>query len=249
VQKEVIQATLADDYGIEVTFRETSTIYIERPAGAGSAIELLNSDDHPYSATVGLTIEPAAEGAGICFQLKVDPRAMPLHIYKTAGGFQAAMTSYVRSSLQVGLYGWHVTDCLVTMTDCDYFVGDGPRKKILPTPATGVADFRKLTALVLAQALERAGTVVCQPMATAHVETPTARLGAVLSALARLGAAVGGPVPEGDLTTVEALVPSADVHVLQHQLPGLTGGEGVLDTSFGGYQPVRGSHPVRQAKR
>jgi ribosomal protection tetracycline resistance protein len=249
VQKEVIQATLANDYGIEVMFRETSTIYIERPAGTGTAIMLLTSDDHPYSATIGLSIEPATDDAGICVRLNVDPRTMPLHIYKTAGSFQVAMTSYVRSSLQVGLHGWQVTDCLVTMTECGYYVGDGPRKKILPTPATGVADFRKLTPLVLAQALERAGTFVCQPMAVAHVETPTARLGAVLSALARLGAAVGAPSPDGDLTKVEALVPSADVHLLQHQLPGLTGGEGVLDISFGGYQPVRGSYPVRQASR
>ena len=35
VQKEVIQATLADDFGIEVTFRETTTICIERPVGSG----------------------------------------------------------------------------------------------------------------------------------------------------------------------------------------------------------------------
>ena len=30
VQKEVIQATLAEDYGIEVEFHETTPIYIER---------------------------------------------------------------------------------------------------------------------------------------------------------------------------------------------------------------------------
>ena len=35
VQKEVIEATLANDYGIEVEFRETTTICIERPAGIG----------------------------------------------------------------------------------------------------------------------------------------------------------------------------------------------------------------------
>jgi ribosomal protection tetracycline resistance protein len=36
VQKEVIQATLASDFGIDVTFRETTTIYLERPVGAGA---------------------------------------------------------------------------------------------------------------------------------------------------------------------------------------------------------------------
>src|SRR5260370_35452153 len=37
VQKEVIQATLAADFAIDVEFRETTTLYIERPAGAGEA--------------------------------------------------------------------------------------------------------------------------------------------------------------------------------------------------------------------
>ena len=50
VQKEVIQSTLADDYGIEAGFRETTTIYIERPVRSGEAVELLTSDANPYMA-------------------------------------------------------------------------------------------------------------------------------------------------------------------------------------------------------
>jgi len=246
VQKEVIQATLADDYGIQVIFRETTTIYVERPAQAGSAVEVLQSDDHPYSATIGLTIEPAAPGSGISFRLEVDPRTLPLFIYKNAGSFAAAMTSYVRATLRTGRYGWEVTDCQVTMTRCGYYVGDGPAKQVLSTPKTTAADFRKLTPVVLTQALARAGTVVCEPMASARLEVPAARLGAVLAALARLGATVDTPRPQGDLSLLEAALPAASVHLIQQQLPGLTGGEGVLESSFAGYQPVRGVLPVRQ---
>ncbi len=245
VQKEVIQATLADDYGIEVTFRETTTIYIERPAGTGSALETLQSDDHPYSATIGLTVAPAAAGSGIGFRLDIDPRTIPLYIYKDARSFAQAMTAYVEQALRAGRYGWQVTDCLVTMTDCDYYVGDGPAKQVLATPRTTSADFRKLTPMVLSQALERAGTVVCEPMAQVRVEIPANRLGSVLSALARLGAAVRAGAPVRDLAVVEAVLPSAAVHALHRQLPGLTGGEGVLESSFGGYQPVRGTSPAR----
>jgi ribosomal protection tetracycline resistance protein len=36
VQKEVIQATLADDFNVAATFRETTMIYIERPLGGAS---------------------------------------------------------------------------------------------------------------------------------------------------------------------------------------------------------------------
>ena len=240
VQKEVIGSVLADDFGLAVTFRETTTIYMERPAGAASAVEVLQSDGHPYSATVGLRVEPGPADSGIEFRLDVDPRLLPLFIYKTAASFTDAMTQYVEHALERGLHGWQVTDCIVTMNECGYYVGDGLAKRVLPTPRTTAADFRKLTPLVLMEALRRAGTVICEPMATVRVELPAARTGAVLSGLARLGADAATPSPQGDRSMVLALLPSAKVRSLQEQLPGLTGGEGVLETGFGGYRAVRG---------
>ncbi|MGI9009064.1 MAG: GTP-binding protein [Streptosporangiaceae bacterium] len=245
VQKEVISSTLADDFGVAATFRETTMIYVERPVGRAQALEVLQSDDHPYSATVGLRVEPGRAGSGVRFELAVDPRLVPLYIYKTAGHFADAMTQYLRQACEQGLYGWRVTDCRVIMNECGYYVGDGTAKKVLPTPRTTAADFRKLTPLVLMQALRLAGTVVCQPMARVRLELPAAAMGDVLSALARLGAPAGRPVMEADLAVVTAMLPSAQVRGLQEQLPGLTAGEGVLEASFGGYEPLRGSFPAR----
>ena len=245
VQKEVIGSLLADDFGLAVRFRETTTIYMERPAGASSALEVLQSDAHPYSATVGLHVEPGLPGSGAEFRLDVDPRLLPLYIYKTAASFIDAMTRYVRHALEHGLHGWQVTDCIVTMNECGYYVGDGPGKRVLPTPRTTAADFRKLTPLVVMKALRQAGTVVCEPMASVRIELPAARTGTVLSGLARLGAEVGTPRSHGDLSIVQTRLPSAKVRNLQEQLPGLTGGEGVLEAGFGGYRPVRGRVPSR----
>src|SRR6266567_1001163 len=245
VQKEVIQATLAKHFGIEVTFRETTMICIERPAGTGSAVEVLQADTHPFSATVGLRVEPGPTGSGIEFRLDVHARDVPIYIYKTTGSFTEAVMQYVRDTLLEGLYGWQVTDCVVTMNECNYYIGDGPRKQVLSTPRTTAADFRKLTPLVLMRALKRAGTVVCEPVARVTLEIPTAALGGVLSGLAQLGAAVETPVAGGELAVLQAVLPAAQVHRLQQQLPRLTSGEGVLESSFGGYQPVRGSAPSR----
>jgi ribosomal protection tetracycline resistance protein len=245
VQKEVIQDTLADDFQIAATFRETTMICIERPLRGASAREVLQSDGHPYSATVGLRVEPGPADSGVAFRLDFDPRLIPLYIYKTAGHFADAMTRYIRHACEEGLYGWQVTDCVVTMNDCNYYIGDGPAKRVLPTPRTSAADFRKLTPLVLMEALRRAGTVVCQPMARVRLELPAPRTGDVLSALARLGAATQAPLIDAEQSVVTAMLPSAQVRSLQEQLPGLTGGEGVLDASFGGYEPVPGRFPRR----
>jgi ribosomal protection tetracycline resistance protein len=82
-------------------------------------------------------------------------------------------------------------------------------------------------------------------MASVRVELPADRTGAVLSCLARLGADARTPPPHGDLSIIVTTLPAAKVRGLQEQLPGLTGGEGVLETGFGGYQPIRGRAPSR----
>ena len=245
VQKEVIQSTLADDFNLAVTFRETTMIYIERPAGRASALEILQSDAHPYSATVGLLVEPGPVGSGIAFKLDFDPRLIPIYIYKTAAKFIDAMTQYITHAMEKGRYGWRVTDCIVTMNECNYYIGDGPKKSVLPTPRTTAADFRELTSMVLREALDKAGTVVCEPMARARLEVPATKMGAVLSALARLGADVETSDLRGDVSVIVTTLPSAQVRGLQEQLPGLTGGEGVVETTFGGYQPMHGRFPSR----
>ena len=94
-------------------------------------------------------------GSGIEFRLEVDLRTVPLYIYKTLESFTEHMDEYVREALREGLFGWQVTDCVVTMTKCAYSVPDGPPSR--RGPLSTAADFRKLTPLVLMQALERAG--------------------------------------------------------------------------------------------
>jgi ribosomal protection tetracycline resistance protein len=246
VQKEIIQATLANDFGLEVTFFETTPIYIERPIRAGEAVELLHADTNPYLATVGLRIDPAPEGFGIEFRLQVDPRTTPLYVYKTLDGFAERMDQYIREALHEGLFGWDVSDCVVTMTKCTYSVPDGPPSR--RGPLSIAADFRKLTPLVVRQALERAGTVVCEPMARVRVELPADAIGAMTAALARLGAAVETPSLRRQLATIDAELSATQAHELQRRLPGLTRGEGVLDSSFAGYRPVSGEQPARHRR-
>jgi len=244
VQKEVIQATLASDFGLDVTFRETTTICIERPIGTGEAVEILHAESNPFLATIGLRIDPAPNGSGIDFRLQVDSRAIPLYVYKKVESFTENMGHYVRRTLQQGLLGWQVTDCIVTMTECAYSVPDGPPSR--RGPLSTAADFRKLTPIVVMRALEQAGTAVCEPIVRVSLEIPTGTIGAVMRALARLGGAVETPSLQGKLSTIETILPAARAHELQRQLAGLTGGEGVLESSFAGYGPVSGDQPTRR---
>ena len=80
------------------------------------------------------------------------------------------------------------------------------------------------------------------------LEIPAETIGALVSAMARLGAAVEPPSLRGKLSLIEAVLPAARAHDLQRRLAGLTGGEGELESSFAGYEPVSGDPPARVAR-
>ena len=154
------------------------------------------------------------------------------------------MDEYVRLALEEGLFGWQVTDCVVTVTKIGYSLADGPPSRRGPMPTAG--DLKKLTPLVLLQALEEGGSAVCEPVFRVTTEFPTQAIGRVLAALGRLGAGAGTPLPRGELSMLETAVPASGVQDLRRQLPGLTSGEGVLESEFADYQPVNGDPPIRK---
>jgi len=113
------------------------------------------------------------------------------------------------------------------------------------SPTTSPADFRRLTQLVLTTALDRAGTWVCEPLADLALEMPSSTAPGVLAVLGRLGGRVRGQFSANGVSKVDAVLPVARVRSLQHQLPGLSMGEGILETRFGGYQPIGDNPPKR----
>jgi ribosomal protection tetracycline resistance protein len=246
VQREVIEATLANEYGLQVAFREVTTICVERPTGSGEAVEILNTPTNPFHADLGLRLERAAPGSGIEVHVsgEIDPRDAPLYVFKTFDAFAERMAEYVRLALVEGLHGWQVTDCAVTVTKIAYSLADGPPSRRGPMPTA--RDMKKLVPLVLMQALERAGSVVCEPVFRIAAEVPTESIGSMLAAVGRLGAGAATPSTRGELSVLKATLPASRVQELRRQLPGLTGGEGVLDAEFAGYQPVTGEPPTRK---
>jgi ribosomal protection tetracycline resistance protein len=240
VQKEVIQATLADGFGIDVGFRPTTTICIERPLGTGAAVERLHQEPNPFLATVGLRVEPAPAGSGVTFRVEAELGSMPLAFFR-------ATEDTVRETLQQGLYGWEVTDCAVAMTDSGYMGkhGIGHQDFNKSISSTG-EDFRFLTPLVLMTALQEAGTTVCEPIHRFRLEIPADTLGSVASVLARMRAVPRTQEMRGPTHVMEGDIPAAQIHSLQQRLSSLTRGEGVLESTFDRFEPVGGAIPSRK---
>ncbi len=239
VQKEVIQATLADEFGIDVDFRVTTTICIERPIGTGAAVERLNVAPNPFLATVGLRIEPAAPGSGVEFRIEAELGSMPLAFFK-------AVDCTVRETLHQGLHGWEVPDCIVVMTDSGYLGKHGLGHQYFNKSMSSTGeDFRFLTPLVLMDALRQAGTEVHEPIHRFHVEIPADTYGAVATVFGRLRAVPRTHELRGTTLAIEGDIPAAQVHDLRLRLASLTRGEDVLENTFDRYEPVTGPIPTR----
>ena len=241
VQKEVIGSILADEFGIEVTFRTTTTICIERPLCTGAAVERIRESPNPFLATVGLRVDPAAAGSNVEFRVAADILGtMPMAFFR-------AVEDTVRETLRQGLHGWEVTDCVVTMTHSGYYPRQShAHQRFSKAMSSTGEDFRGLTPLVLMAALAQGGTAVCEPIQRFRLDVPADTLATLLPALARIDAVPQLQVVHGLSCTLEGDVPTSRVHDLRQQLPILTRGDGVLESTFDRYESVSGNVPSRR---
>ncbi|MFY1597064.1 GTP-binding protein [Micromonospora sp. WMMD737] len=230
VQKEVLAATLAEEFGIEVEFASSQPLYVERLVGGGEALEEISLDGPNFFwATVGLRLEPSAPGSGTTFRLAVELGSLPLAFHK-------AIEETVLQTLRYGLYGWSVIDCAITLTRTGY-----------ASPISAAGDFRSATPLVVADALKRAGTRVYEPVHRFSLEVPEDTVSVLLATLNAVQAIPDEHRVRSARTAVlGGVIPAGRVHTLAQRVPEVTRGEGTLLIEFDGYRPLVGPVPVRR---
>jgi ribosomal protection tetracycline resistance protein len=224
VQREVIGATLADDYGVAVSFGEAAVLCVERLAGEGRAAEIFPDTDPPFYATVGFRLAPKGG----------DRSTWTFTPGKAKQGFFDAAEEGGRSVLEQGLHGWPVIDWDVEVTDLIYLV------------SSVAADYRRLAMLVMADAIRDAGTIVCEPVHDIAVTAPLESVGAVIHAISAHRGTVAETDAAGELATVRGTVPAAEVGAVTRELVGPTNGRADVETRFSDYLPVAGEPPVRR---
>ncbi|MGW4074467.1 tetracycline resistance ribosomal protection protein Otr(A) [Streptomyces asiaticus] len=210
VQKEIIAATLVQDYGIEADFEPSRPVLVERPSGIGEAVREIARVGHtgPW-ATVGLRVEPTERGAGVVFGYETELGALPR-------AFHNAIEETVYETLFHGPRGRSVTDCRAVLVRSG-FIG----------PLSTAADFRDLTPVVLGEALERAGWRIYEPYHAFELELPAETLAAVTAQLAAAEADIGESVDSATGWLLRGELPARRVHGFERVLPRLTHGEGV----------------------
>ena len=154
VQKEVIQATLASDFGLDVTFRETTTICIERPTGSGEApLETLRAaESNPFLATIGLRIESCAYRLGR--RIPTPGRRSHGPAVRLQDGRSLHRSTCVSTSTDAAGGAPRLASHRLRRDDHRLHVQRPRRPSITTSPLSTAADFRKLTPIVVMRALE-----------------------------------------------------------------------------------------------
>jgi ribosomal protection tetracycline resistance protein len=216
VQREVLTARLAEEFGIAADLSPTRAVHVERVQGIGTWA----AQAAPGNASVSFRIEPGPPGSGGRYVMGTE-RGYLLPAY------HRAIDETVPRVLTSGLAGWRVVDWVVTLTDGRFKA---------PTPPAGF--YRELTELSLRQALRQAGTYECEPVSAFEVEVPEESLTAVLQMLLTAGATPAQPVFATGRCTVTGRIPTRSVYAVERGLPELTGGRGFLVTEPEGYVAV-----------
>jgi ribosomal protection tetracycline resistance protein len=225
IQKEVIAATLAEQFDVEVDFEPSRIMHVERPLGIGASTEVIFTPDNPFAAAVGLQVAPGEPGSGVTFVR--ERGSLPLSFY-------AAIEETVTSTLEEGLYGWPVIECRVTLTDVAF-------DSVIST----AGDFRKLTPMVLMKALRCAGTSVLEPVQRFSLEIPETCLGEVLAAIGASRGVAEQQAPVGSRWRIAARMRTTEVYAFGRRLPDVSRGEGDFASWFDSYAVVTGSPPRR----
>ncbi|MGM7429285.1 translation factor GTPase family protein [Bacillus pacificus] len=228
VQKEVIETTLFEKYNLQVTFSNTRVVCIEKPIGIGISVEIMGEKTNPFYATVGFKVERGELNSGITYKLGVELGSLPLAFHK-------AIEDTVFQTLKQGLYGWEVTDIIVTLTHTGY-----------ASPVTTASDFRNLTPLVLMDALKKAETYVYEPVNAFELTVPEQAISTAMYKLAAVPATFAEPIFNNDSYQLTGSLPVAKTENFKRMLHSFTEGEGIFSTKPAGFTKLRPPFPTRK---
>ncbi|PRT31749.1 tetracycline resistance ribosomal protection protein [Bacillus wiedmannii] len=228
VQKEVIETTLYEKYNLQVTFSNTRVVCIEKPIGIGNSVEVMGEKTNPFYATIGFKIERGELNSGITYKLDVELGSLPLAFHK-------AIEDTVFQTLKQGLYGWEVTDIIVTLTHTGY-----------ASPVTTASDFRNLTPLVLMDALKQAETYVYEPVNEFELTVPEQAISTAMYKLAAIPATFREPILSNNSYQLTGSLPVAKTENFKRMLHSFTEGESIFTTKPSGYTKLKALFPTRK---
>ncbi len=230
IQLEVVRELMSSRFGLDPEFSEPRVIYRETPrkTGVGKWAYVMPK---PCWAIVELTMEPLPKGSGLQFRSAIKEGTL-------ARRYQHHVETSVFETAQQGIYGWEVTDALVTLTD-------GMSHSIHTHPL----DFFVCTPVSFLRALTDCGSQLLEPYITATMTASEDLLGKILGQIIDMRGEFDSPVIENGQFTLTATMPLADSMDFPLRFRSLTSGRGVYSSSLSEYRPCRDGQIETLARR
>ena len=216
IQLEVLKRIVQDRFDLTINFGEPSIIYKEtitdQVFGYGHFEPLR------HYAEVHLKIEAGARGSGITFKNLCSTDDL-------SSGRQNLVKHHIFEKEHNGL----LTGSALTDLEISLITGRAHNKH------TSGGDFREATYRALRQGLEKADNILLEPYYDFKIKVDLDNLGRVLSDIEKASGSFKEPEVIGDKAVIKGKAPVATMMNYPTELAAFTGGKGIINLVFGGY--------------
>ena len=217
IQLEILEEQLLTRFGLKAGFGKPTVIYRETVAGPAEGFAAYTMPK-PCWAVLKFLIEPAPRGSGISYHSEVPVRLI-------APGYQHQVEQALPLALKQGRLGWPVTDVNITLIDGNHHLIH-----------THPLDFIVATPWAIQDGLQRAGSVLLEPILEARLFVPQDCIGRIMSDVAAMRGEVLATEADGSRAVMTALIPAAESMDYPERFAAATGGRGGMSIRLHGYR-------------
>ena len=177
---------------------------------------------HGQYGHVVLRLEPSKPGSGVSFENKIVGGAIPRE-------YISAVEDGVRTAAENGVVaGYPITDMSVTLYDGSSHDVDSSEMA-----------FRVAASMAFREGVKRAKPVLLEPMMKVNIVVPENSVGDIIGELSARRASIQGMDPQaGNVQSVAAMIPLAEMFGYATTLRSRTQGRGVFSMEFAHYKQV-----------
>jgi len=228
VQLEVLRSVIAQRFGLDVTLDSGRIYYKETIASAVEGVG--HYEPLRHYAEVHLLLEPLPQGSGLVFTTRCPTDVLDAH-------YQNLILTHLEEKVHLGvLTGSPITDMKISL-----LIGRAHVKH------TEGGDFRQATYRAVRQGLMQAQSVLLEPWYDFCLRVPTEQIGRAITDIRAMSGEFEAPEAVGSDSTLQGIVPAAELGDYADQVAAYTQGRGQLQLSLHGYAPCHNTDAVVEA--
>ncbi|MFW6294968.1 MAG: GTP-binding protein [Halanaerobium sp.] len=228
VQLEILKSLIKERFNYEIDFAQPDIIYKETIKN--QVIGYGHFEPLKHYAEVHLKIEAAPRNCGIIFENQASTDDL-------SRGLQNLVKQHILESEHRGiLTGSPLTDLKIT-----FLTGKDHNKH------TSGGDFKEATYRALRQGLEKAENILLEPFYNFKIKINLDYLGRVMSDIEKAKGSFKTPEIKEEQALIKGKAPASTFMDYPVELRAFTGGKGIINLKFGGYDLCHNSQQIIEA--